>query len=88
MHASIGQHIPISATDALAIRTLSEWCRSGSGRARDEPPIRAVEVVHHGRDRQNMQPFRDAPNEWMDLRNFETGIRTIARYWDELAHLA
>ena len=26
-----------------------------------------------------------APNEWMDLRNYETGIRTIARYWDELA---
>jgi len=21
----------------------------------------------------------------MDLRNYETGIRTIARYWDELA---
>jgi acetylornithine deacetylase/succinyl-diaminopimelate desuccinylase-like protein len=26
-----------------------------------------------------------SPNEWMSLRNFETGIRTIARYWDELA---
>jgi acetylornithine deacetylase/succinyl-diaminopimelate desuccinylase-like protein len=26
-----------------------------------------------------------APNEWMDLRNYETGIRTIARMWDELA---
>ena len=26
-----------------------------------------------------------APNEWMDLGNYETGIRTIARYWDELA---
>jgi len=26
-----------------------------------------------------------SPNEWMDLGNFETGIRTIARYWDELA---
>jgi acetylornithine deacetylase/succinyl-diaminopimelate desuccinylase-like protein len=26
-----------------------------------------------------------APNEWMDLNNFETGMRTIARYWDELA---
>jgi acetylornithine deacetylase/succinyl-diaminopimelate desuccinylase-like protein len=25
-----------------------------------------------------------SPNEWMDLRNFETGIRTIARLWDEL----
>jgi acetylornithine deacetylase/succinyl-diaminopimelate desuccinylase-like protein len=25
-----------------------------------------------------------APNEWMDLRNYETGIRTIARMWDEL----
>jgi acetylornithine deacetylase/succinyl-diaminopimelate desuccinylase-like protein len=25
-----------------------------------------------------------SPNEWMDLANFETGIRTIARYWDEL----
>jgi acetylornithine deacetylase/succinyl-diaminopimelate desuccinylase-like protein len=26
-----------------------------------------------------------APNEWMDLRNYETGIRTIVRVWDELA---
>jgi acetylornithine deacetylase/succinyl-diaminopimelate desuccinylase-like protein len=25
-----------------------------------------------------------SPNEWMDLANFETGIRTIARLWDEL----
>jgi acetylornithine deacetylase/succinyl-diaminopimelate desuccinylase-like protein len=25
-----------------------------------------------------------APNEWMDLRNYETSIRTIARMWDEL----
>ncbi len=28
-----------------------------------------------------------APNEWMDLRNYETGIRTFARLWDELADL-
>jgi acetylornithine deacetylase/succinyl-diaminopimelate desuccinylase-like protein len=26
-----------------------------------------------------------APNEFMDLHNFETGIRTIARCWDEMA---
>jgi acetylornithine deacetylase/succinyl-diaminopimelate desuccinylase-like protein len=26
-----------------------------------------------------------APNEFMDLRNFETGIRTIARCWEEMA---
>jgi acetylornithine deacetylase/succinyl-diaminopimelate desuccinylase-like protein len=26
-----------------------------------------------------------APNEWMDLRNFEGGVRTMVRYWDELA---
>ena len=26
-----------------------------------------------------------APNEWMDLGNYETGIRTIARMWDEVA---
>jgi acetylornithine deacetylase/succinyl-diaminopimelate desuccinylase-like protein len=25
-----------------------------------------------------------SPNEWMDLANFETGIRAIARYWEEL----
>jgi acetylornithine deacetylase/succinyl-diaminopimelate desuccinylase-like protein len=25
-----------------------------------------------------------APNEWMDLGNYETSIRTIARAWDEL----
>ena len=28
-----------------------------------------------------------APNEWMDLRNYETGIRTVARMWDEVAAL-
>ena len=28
-----------------------------------------------------------APNEWMDLDNYETGIRAIARLWDELAGL-
>jgi acetylornithine deacetylase/succinyl-diaminopimelate desuccinylase-like protein len=28
-----------------------------------------------------------APNEWMDLRNYETGIRTIARTLDELVEL-
>jgi acetylornithine deacetylase/succinyl-diaminopimelate desuccinylase-like protein len=28
-----------------------------------------------------------APNEWMDLSNYETGIRTIVRMWDELAEL-
>jgi acetylornithine deacetylase/succinyl-diaminopimelate desuccinylase-like protein len=26
-----------------------------------------------------------APNEWMDLANYETGIRAIVRYWDELS---
>jgi acetylornithine deacetylase/succinyl-diaminopimelate desuccinylase-like protein len=29
-----------------------------------------------------------APNEWMSMANYETGIRTIARYWGELADLA
>jgi acetylornithine deacetylase/succinyl-diaminopimelate desuccinylase-like protein len=28
-----------------------------------------------------------APNEWMDLRNFEGGVRAMARFWDELAAL-
>ena len=28
-----------------------------------------------------------APNEWMDLQNYETGIRTVVRMWDELAAL-
>ncbi len=28
-----------------------------------------------------------APNEWLDLNNYETGIRTFARMWDELAGL-
>ena len=28
-----------------------------------------------------------APNEWMDLGNYETGIRTIVRMWDEVAQL-
>ncbi|HEX7490918.1 MAG TPA: dipeptidase [Candidatus Limnocylindrales bacterium] len=28
-----------------------------------------------------------APNEWMWMTNFETGIRTLARYWDEVGNL-
>ena len=24
-----------------------------------------------------------APNEWMSMANYETGIRAIARFWDE-----
>ena len=28
-----------------------------------------------------------APNEWMWMANFETGIRAIARYWDEVSGL-
>jgi acetylornithine deacetylase/succinyl-diaminopimelate desuccinylase-like protein len=28
-----------------------------------------------------------APNEWMDLANAETGVRTIVRLWDEIAAL-
>jgi acetylornithine deacetylase/succinyl-diaminopimelate desuccinylase-like protein len=28
-----------------------------------------------------------APNEWMDLATYETGIRTIVRLWDEIAAL-
>jgi acetylornithine deacetylase/succinyl-diaminopimelate desuccinylase-like protein len=28
-----------------------------------------------------------APNEWNDLRNYETSIRAIARMWDEVAAL-
>ena len=28
-----------------------------------------------------------APNEWMSMENYETGIRAIARYWDEIAGL-
>jgi len=28
-----------------------------------------------------------APNEWMDLGNYETSIRTIARLWAEFADL-
>ena len=29
-----------------------------------------------------------APNEWMDLANFEAGIRAVVRYFDELARAA
>ena len=29
-----------------------------------------------------------APNEWMWMSNFETSIRTIARFWDEVATLS
>ena len=26
-----------------------------------------------------------APNEWLSMANYETGILTIARYWGEVA---
>ena len=29
-----------------------------------------------------------APNEWMDLRNYETAIRAVVRAFDELAATA
>jgi len=28
-----------------------------------------------------------APNEWMSMANYETGIRAIVRFWDEVARL-
>ena len=28
-----------------------------------------------------------APNEWMWMSNYETGIEAIARYWDEISGL-
>jgi acetylornithine deacetylase/succinyl-diaminopimelate desuccinylase-like protein len=42
-------------------------------------------VVLLGMDQPDSQAH--APNEWMDLHNYETGIRTIARMWDEVAAL-
>jgi acetylornithine deacetylase/succinyl-diaminopimelate desuccinylase-like protein len=42
-------------------------------------------VVLLGMDQPDSQAH--APNEWMDLRNYETGIRTVARMWDEVAAL-
>jgi acetylornithine deacetylase/succinyl-diaminopimelate desuccinylase-like protein len=32
-------------------------------------------------------PHAHAPNEWMDLTNYERGIRTVVRMWDEVAKL-
>ena len=29
-----------------------------------------------------------SPNEYMSLRNYETAIRTVVRFWDELAVVA
>jgi acetylornithine deacetylase/succinyl-diaminopimelate desuccinylase-like protein len=28
-----------------------------------------------------------APNEWMDLNNYESAIRTVVTYWDALVSL-
>ncbi len=28
-----------------------------------------------------------APNEWMDLNNYERAIRAVVRMWDEVANL-
>jgi acetylornithine deacetylase/succinyl-diaminopimelate desuccinylase-like protein len=47
--------------------------------------ILGLPVVLLGLDQPDSQAH--APNEWMDLRNYETGIRTVARMWDEVAAL-
>jgi acetylornithine deacetylase/succinyl-diaminopimelate desuccinylase-like protein len=47
--------------------------------------ILELPVVLLGFDQPDNQAH--APNEWMDLNNYETGIRTIARMWDEVAAL-
>ena len=47
--------------------------------------ILGLPVVLLGFDPPDQQAH--APNEWMDLTNYETGIRTIVRMWDELAAL-
>jgi acetylornithine deacetylase/succinyl-diaminopimelate desuccinylase-like protein len=47
--------------------------------------ILGLPVVLLGLDQPDSQAH--APNEWMDLRNYEMGIRTVARMWDEVAAL-
>ena len=47
--------------------------------------ILGLPVVLLGFDPPDQQAH--APNEWMDLTNYEVGIRTIVRMWDELAGL-
>ena len=47
--------------------------------------ILGLPVVLLGFDPPDQQAH--APNEWMDLTNYEIGIRTIVRMWDELAAL-
>jgi acetylornithine deacetylase/succinyl-diaminopimelate desuccinylase-like protein len=47
--------------------------------------ILGLPVVLLGFDPPDQQAH--APNEWMDLSNYEVGIRTIVRMWDELAAL-
>ena len=45
--------------------------------------ILGLPVVLLGFDPPDQQAH--APNEWMDLGNYETGIRTVVRFWDEIA---
>jgi acetylornithine deacetylase/succinyl-diaminopimelate desuccinylase-like protein len=47
--------------------------------------ILGLPVVLLGFDPPDQQAH--APNEWMDLTNYEVGIRTIVRMWDEIADL-
>jgi len=47
--------------------------------------ILGLPVVLLGFDPPDQQAH--APNEWMDLTNYDVGIRTIVRMWDELAGL-
>jgi acetylornithine deacetylase/succinyl-diaminopimelate desuccinylase-like protein len=44
-----------------------------------------LDVVLFGFDPPDQQAH--APNEWMDLGNYERGIRAVARMWDEVAQL-
>jgi acetylornithine deacetylase/succinyl-diaminopimelate desuccinylase-like protein len=47
--------------------------------------ILGLPVVLLGFDPPNQQAH--APNEWMDLTNYELGIRAVVRMWDEVASL-
>jgi acetylornithine deacetylase/succinyl-diaminopimelate desuccinylase-like protein len=47
--------------------------------------ILGLPVVLLGFDPPNQQAH--APNEWMDLNNYELGIRAVVRMWDEVAKL-
>ena len=75
LESDTGRLLPRSALDVLV--DLSDKVSSGRVSEYQPVPLGFTPPDDHAH----------APNEYMDLRNYETGIRTIVRFFDELRDL-